>query len=113
MARITEALAAGPVNIRAIASEVSNERPFFRIVTSDVATTERALKNAGLEFKLCDIINVELLDRPGELAKIAKRLARAGVNIESVYILATKDGKTEIAFNVSDAKKAMEILKLA
>lgn len=112
MARITEALAAGPVNIKAIASEVSNERPFFRIVTNDIATTERALKNAGLEFKLYDVINIELLDRPGELAKIAKRLARAGVNVESVYILSSKDGKTEIAFNVSDSKKAMEILKL-
>jgi hypothetical protein len=112
LARVTEALAAGPVNIRAIASEFGNARPFFRIVTSDVATTERALKNAGLEFNLCDVINIELLDRPGELAKIAKRLARAGVNVESVYILATKDGKTEIAFNVNDAKKAMEILKV-
>lgn len=112
LARVTEVLAAGPVNIRAIASEASNERPFFRIVTNDVATTERALKNAGLEFKLHDIISVELLDRPGELAKIAKRLARAGVNVESIYILATKGGKTEMALNVSDSEKALEVLKL-
>ena len=113
MARVTEALAAGPVNIKAIASEVSNDRPFFRIVTNDVATTERALKNAGLEYKLYDIINVELLDRPGELAKIARRLARAGVNVESIYILATKGGKTEMALNVSDATRAHEALKLS
>jgi len=109
---VTEALAAGPVNIKAIASEVSNERPFFRIVTNDIATTERALKNAGLEFKLYDIISIELLDRPGELAKIARRLARAGINVESVYILSTKGGKTEMALNVSNAQKAMEALKV-
>lgn len=113
LARVTEALASGPVNIRAIASEFGNDRPFFRIVTNDATTTERALKNAGLEFKLQDVINIELLDRPGELAKIAKRLARAGVNVESIYILGTKNGKTEMALNVSDAVKALEILKLS
>lgn len=113
LARVTEALAAGPVNIKAIASEVSNERPFFRIVTNDITTTERALKNAGLEFKLQEVINIELLDRPGELAKVAKRLARAGVNVESIYILGTKAGKTEMALNVSDAAKALEVLKVS
>jgi len=112
LARVTEALAAGPVNIKAIASEFGNERPFFRVVTNDVTTTERVFKNAGLEFKLSDIMSVELLDRPGELAKIAKRLARAGVNVESVYILATKGGKTELALNVSNWEKAEEALKL-
>ncbi len=112
LARVAEALAAGPVNIKAIASEFGNERPFFRVVTNDVATTERVLKNAGLEFKLYDIMSVEMLDRPGELAKIAKRLARAGVNVESVYILATKDGRTEMALNVSDWSKAEAALKL-
>jgi len=112
LARVTEALAAGPVNIKAIASEFGNERPFFRIVTNDVATTERALKNAGLEYKLQDIMNVELLDRPGELAKIARRLARAGVNVESVYILSTKGGRTDLALNVNDWARAEEVLKL-
>ena len=112
LARVTEALAAGPVNIKAIASEGGNERPFFRIVTNDVATTERTLRNAGLEYRLQDILNVELLDRPGELAKIARRLARAGVNVESIYILGGKNGKTELAINVSDARKAAEVLKI-
>ena len=112
LARVTEALAAGPVNIKAIASEFGNERPFFRVVTNDVATTERSLKNAGLQYELQDIMNIELMDRPGELAKIARRLARAGINVESVYILSTKGGKTDLALNVSDWGKAQQVLKL-
>ena len=82
-------------------------------MTNDVATTERALRQAGLEYKLLDILNLELIDRPGELAKIARRLAKAGINVESIYILSSRSGKTELALNVSDMKKAMKVLKLS
>ncbi len=106
LARVTEALANQAVNIRAIASEAADESMFFRIVTNDVATTEKAFRLAGLKYEANEIMSVELLDRPGELAKIARRLARAGVNVQSLYILANKNGKTEIAMVVSDPEKA-------
>ena len=106
LARVTEALASQAVNIRAIASEGGSDKGFLRIVTGDVATTERALKNAGFQFELHEILDVELLDRPGELAKIARRLARAGVNVESIYILGSKGGKTLIGMTVSDMERA-------
>jgi len=106
LARVTEALAAKAVNIRALASEGGSEKSFLRIVTGDVSTTEKALKNAGLGFELTEILDVELMDRPGELAKIARRLARQGVNVESIYILGTKNGKTHIAMTVSDLPRA-------
>lgn len=106
LARVTEALAAQAVNIRALASEGGSEKSFLRVVTGDVATTEKALKAAGLGFELSEIIDLELMDRPGELAKIARRLARQGVNVESIYILGTKNGKTHIAMTVSDLARA-------
>jgi len=106
LARVTEALAAQAVNILALSSEGGSPNAFLRIVTGDVATTEKALKKSGLSFELNEIIDVELIDRPGELAKIARRLARQGVNVESIYILGTRDGKTRIAMTVSDLGKA-------
>jgi hypothetical protein len=106
LARVTEALAEHAVNIRAIASEGGHENSFLRIVTSDVATTEKAFKLAGIKHEASDLLTVELIDRPGELAKIARRLARAGVNVESIYILGSKNGKTEVGMVVSDMEKA-------
>src|SRR3990170_7973078 len=106
LARVTEALATHAVNILALSSEGGSPNAFLRIVTGDVATTEKALKKSGLSFELNEIIDVELIDRPGELAKIARRLARQGVNVESIYILGTRDGKTRIAMTVSDLGKA-------
>ena len=112
LARVTEALADAAVNIRAIASESKHENAFLRVVTSDVQTTEKALQNAGgLKYQLNDILNIDLLDRPGELAKIAKRLARAGINVHSIYILGSKNGRTEVALTVDDPERAKAALK--
>ncbi len=106
LARVTEALAASAVNIKAIASEGATEKPFLRVVTTDAATAERALKTAGFAFELSETLDVDLMDRPGELAKIARRLARQGVNVESIYILGSRNGKTQIALTVSDMARA-------
>ena len=111
LARVTEALATNAVNIRAIASATTGQAGFLRIVTNDVATTEKALKQAGLKYDIADILNLELLDRPGELAKISRRLARAAVNVQSLYILGSKNGRTEIALVVDDMEKAKAVLK--
>ena len=110
LARVTEALATQAVNIKAISSEGGHETSFLRVVTGDVATTEKALRNAGLKFELNEILSVELMDRPGELAKIARRLARAGVNVASIYILGSRGGKTEIAMVVDDPERARSLV---
>lgn len=111
LARVTDALADAAVNIRAIASEAKHDNSFLRVVTSDVTTTEKALSLAGLKFELNDILTLELLDRPGELAKVSKRLARAGINVHSIYILGSKDGQTEIALVVDNTERAKATLK--
>lgn len=111
LARVTEALAGAAVNIRAIASEARHDNSFLRVVTSDVTTTEKALSQAGLKFELNDILNLELLDRPGELAKVSRRLARAGINVHSIYILGSKNGRTELALVVDNIERAKASIK--
>ncbi len=107
LARIAEALAQSSVNIEAIASENSHPEAFLRIVTNDVNTTKRALSRAGYKYDEKNIVVLDLLDRPGELAKLAKRMTRAGVNIESIYLLE----KARVAMAVDDLKKAMKVIK--
>lgn len=107
LAKIAEALAQSSVNIEAIASENSHPETFLRIVTNDVNTTKRALSRAGYKYDEKNIIVLDLIDRPGELAKLAKRMTRAGVNIESIYLLE----KARVAMAVDDLKKAMKVIK--
>ncbi|MCJ2555215.1 MAG: hypothetical protein LN410_03335 [Candidatus Thermoplasmatota archaeon] len=111
LARVTEALATQAVNIRAIASEAESAQPFYRIVTNDVNTTRKALDMAGLGYEENEILVYNLLDRPGELAKVARRLGRANVHVSSLYILGSRRGKTEIAMTVDDLEGARKLLK--
>lgn len=109
LAKVTDALATNGVNIMAIASERC-ENPIIRIVTDDEQSTRSALKKANMKFKENELMVIELQDRPGELSKMAKKLAKAGVNVESIHILSKGTSTTSIALVVDNYKKASEIL---
>lgn len=111
LAKICELLGANGVNIKAIASERANDKPMIRIVTDDEATAKSALAHSGIRYDLRDVISVRMPDRPGELGKVARKLARVMVNVDSIYILGKEGGATEIAFTVDNAMKAQEALK--
>lgn len=106
LARVAEALARNGVNIRAIAGE----RNFVRVVTDDVNTTKRALDEERLKYDLEEVVVVSLIDRPGELAKVARKLTDAEIGINSVYILGKKDGKTDVALVVDSVSEAVKVL---
>lgn len=112
LARVTEALATHAVNIQAISSESESDSPFYRVVTNDVNTTRKALEGSGLAYEENEILVADLIDRPGELAKVARRLTRGGVRVSSLYILGSQDGKTQIAMTVDDLARARRLLKL-
>lgn len=110
LAKVTEALASRAVNIKAIASEAKGDQASLRVVTNDINTTIKALNESGTQYEQHDILTVSLIDRPGELSKVAKKLGKAKINIESIYILGQRNGKTEVALVVDNMAKASERL---
>ena len=106
VAHIAEALAKGAVNIRGIATERGPTSPMLHIITDDDTSSRKALTNAGFQFQEKDIFVVSLQNKPGELAKLTKRLARGGVNIDSLFILVGGSDKTEIAIGVDKPGEA-------
>jgi len=109
--RVTEALAHNAVNIRGIATDVGGGRPRVHIITDDDSSARSALKAAQLNFVENEVIVVSMADKPGELTKIIKKLARGGVNINSLFMLASRTPLEEIALTVDrmdDAKKVLE-----
>jgi len=111
LAKICEILGSHGVNIKAIASERTANRPMIKIVTDDETTTKSALARTGIVYDMRDVIAVKMPDRPGELGKVARKLARAMVNVDSIYILNKENGMTDIAFTVDNVKKAEDLLK--
>jgi hypothetical protein len=111
LAKICEMLGNHGVNIKAIASERGNARPMIRIVTDDETTAKSALARSGTSYDLKDVLAVKMIDRPGELGKIARKLAKAMVNVDSIYILGKEGSTTDIAFTVDNFQKAQTALK--
>ena len=82
----------------------------LHIITDDDASTRKALTNAGFQFQEKDIFVVGIQNKPGELARIAKKLARGGVNIESLFILASGSAEEEVAIGVDKPAEAQKLL---
>jgi len=111
LARVAEALAANGINIVAIASE-RTRKPMIKIVTNDEQSTQSALSNGKFKFEEHELIVLELSDSPGELVKIARKLANRGLNVESIHILGRQDEYTRIGIVVDNIEKAKDALRL-
>ena len=111
LARVTEALAANAINIRGLATDRLGPRPAVKVVTDDELSTRKALSRAGLEFEESEVVIVGLIDRPGEVAKVARRAAKAGINISSVFLIGKKDTPAALALVTDNPKKAQKALE--
>lgn len=110
VARIAEVLGKRSVNIRAIATDLGGGSPVIHVITDDDATARNALESSGIEFEEKEIIVMAILDKPGELHKMTKKLAKNGVNIESMFMLGANAPIEELAFSVDKTEKAKEVL---
>lgn len=110
LARLTEALHKDGINIQTVSTEPKAE--VVRLVTNHPAKSRDALKRARMEFSERNLLVAKLEDKPGELARISRQLANAGINIDAAYMLDKEGNRKHVALAVSDEEKAKNILKL-
>lgn len=111
LAELCDVLARSAINIKAIATDAKDGFGVVKLVTEDEATTKDVLTRAKYRWAATDILSIRLPDRPGELAKATKLLARAKVNIESIFLLGSDGEYKDIALKVSDLGRAREVLR--
>lgn len=110
LARVTEILQRDGVNIRSISTEPQAE--VIRIVTSDPDKTRKSLSRSSMQFSERNLLVAKLEDKPGELARISRALAKEGINIDAAYMLDKDSKHVHVALAVSDENKARSVLKL-
>ncbi len=77
------------------------------LVEGDAAAAGQALEAAGVDVRgQREVLVVEAEDRPGELGRLVRRIADAGVNIELQYIAT----RTRIVIGADDLDKARAAL---
>ncbi|MGD2043014.1 MAG: ACT domain-containing protein [Acidimicrobiia bacterium] len=107
LASLTEALAAFGVNIEALTAYGHDGEGTIRLITSDSPTTRRVLEEAALNYEEHTVLAVRLPHRPGELARITRQLADAGVNIDALYVLRANSDGIELAISVDQPETAL------
>src|SRR5690349_2472836 len=112
VAAAAEALAKAGVNVEALAGmPTGGGKGDIRIVVADAAKARSALEAAGQNVdRARELLVVDLADKPGELARTARSLANAGINLDSVYLIGQSGGTKSVAFGVPDVAKAKAAL---
>lgn len=112
LAALTEALAASGVNIEALAAYGHDGEGTVRLIVSDADTTRRVLDEAALRADEHTVLTALLPDRPGELARLTRSVADAGINIDAIYVLNTTADGIEFAISVDQPESALPHLQV-
>jgi len=99
------------INIIGSASEIRDDSGVVRVTVDTEKNISYILTNAGFTTVETPIISMELTDKPGELLNLAKTLANHSINITTVYGTALGGKAARILISVSDADRALEILR--
>ena len=85
LAAVAKKLGQAKVNIEGISAASSADVGLVQVIVSHPAATSRALKQANIAFTTQKVAVLTLQHQPGELARVAERLARRRLNISYMY----------------------------
>jgi hypothetical protein len=103
VASAAEALGKAGVNIEGFCGFVVGGKGIGHLLVADAGKARQALQAAGARVTAeQDALVLNIPDRPGELGKLTRKIADAGVNLNTVY-LATN---TRIVIGARDIDKA-------
>jgi hypothetical protein len=111
MARLAEQLAARGVDLRAIGGGGLGEVGHFIMTTADDDAARSVLEDGGWTFLEGESLLAEVDDRPGGMARIARELSDAGVNVLGHLFIGRWSDRATFAFVVDDPDKARPILE--
>ena len=111
LATLAEALAARGVDLRAIGGGGRGDTGHVILTTADDDTARQVLIDGGYTYFEGESLLAEVDDQPGGMAKIARRLADAGVNIHGHLFIGRWGDRAMFAFVVDDPEKARSVLE--
>lgn len=109
---LAEVLADADINVEAIMIEGSLDFGTARLQVNNPKKAEAALHDAGYQVTSGDVLVLPLPNKPGELARVTKALAKAKINIECLFGTTSGEGESELVLKVSDVAKAKAALGL-
>jgi len=107
---LTEELAAKGVNLATIAMEKAAGVISLRFYPSNIERARKSLKEAEVKFTEKEVLLIEVEDRLGQYATIARKLHGAGVEIVASHVMTTKGDKMWLVFEVDNIDAGKRVL---
>ena len=112
LSKVCRALAHEGINIYAMTVSDTIDHAVIRIVLSDPDKAVRMFESSGVLVVETEVIQIDLRNEPGQLAKLSDKLSLGDVNIDYAYCAADEEQKKgALILRVDDTKKAMKLLK--
>jgi hypothetical protein len=87
LAQVAAAISDAGVNIAAATCVGPHERAELHILVPHAEAAKHSLATAGIVVtREREVLVVEVEDRPGVLADLTRKVARAGINLDLVYV---------------------------
>ena len=109
LAEVTAALAKAKINIEAICA-YERGYGFFMMITNSIAKAKKVLAKMGAVVHEEDVITVEVPNKVGQLEKISKAVADAGIDIMFVYGSPGKGRTATLVLKTANDKKALKLV---
>ncbi len=111
LARLADELAKAKINIHAISTSDTVDHSVVRLVVNDYRKALLLFEEHGTLVVEDDVLVVDGTNKPGELARIAHRLAESKINIEYCYSATPAEAKHGmLVMRVSNPAKALKVL---
>jgi hypothetical protein len=110
LADVTEAIAQQGIDLTGFSGVTCGDSGTIALVTNDETGTQRALRDGQWQFRTIEVVETSLAARPGTLAEVARRLAKAGVNIEAAFPTGMAGTTVQVAFATDNPSKAKQAL---
>lgn len=111
LASVCDELARAKINIYALSISDTVDHAVVRLVVSDSKRALRIFEEHGTLVVENEVLMIDGDNRPGSLADIAKKLAKAKVNIEYAYLATSPGSKRGLAIvRPSNVRKALQAL---
>ncbi len=111
VADVTMALGDRGVNIGTIDGEALRGVGVIRMTVSNYDMALQVLRDAGFHAFGEEVILVRLEDKPGALARVARRFRDAGLDITSLRIVSRDGQHGVVAISCDDIAKAREVVR--
>ena len=113
LAELCDVLAASEINIEAVLLEGSVDFGNVRLHVSAPRKAEKALRDAGYQYRVAEALTLKLSNAPGALADATKKLAKAKINVDALFgTTAPGTDEAEFVLMVDDVEKARKVLSL-